>query len=71
MSNQSQISPSPESDILRQIEELIAKLAAGNVTPQEMQLLQDLQKARVDHLRPKHAFDPEDAFASVAAFSRP
>jgi len=44
---------SPEAELLRQIEDLIRKLAAGDATPNEMQLLQELQKRRVEMLRPK------------------
>jgi hypothetical protein len=41
-----------EAEIIREIEELIRKLAAGQASPQEIQLLQDLQKRRVELMRP-------------------
>lgn len=44
---------SPEAEILRQIETLILKLATDQATPRDMQLLQDLQKVRVNLMRPK------------------
>jgi hypothetical protein len=46
-------SSSPEAEILRQIEELIRKLAAGSASQNDMQMLQDLQRVRVDLMRPK------------------
>jgi hypothetical protein len=45
-------SSSHEADILRQIEELIRKLAAGEASPSDMQLLYELQKRRVDLMEP-------------------
>ena len=47
------MSPSPEAEIIRQIEDLIRKLATGDATEQDVQLLHDLQKKRVDLMRPK------------------
>lgn len=47
------VSVSPEAEILRQIEDLIRKFALGLATPTDMQLLQDLQRTRVDLMRPK------------------
>ena len=47
------MSPSPEAEIISQIEALIRKLAAGRATESDMQLLHDLQKRRVDLMRPK------------------
>lgn len=44
---------SPEAELVRQIEELIAKLAAGKATPNDVQRLQELQKRRVEMMRPK------------------
>jgi hypothetical protein len=44
--------PSPEAEILRQIEDLIRKLAAGDASQNELQLLQDLQKRRVELMQP-------------------
>lgn len=56
---------SAEAELLRQIEFLIRKLAAGAATPNEVQLLQELQKRRVEMMRPKpHA--PEGRRAFVA-----
>ncbi|MDR6302511.1 hypothetical protein GGQ85_000182 [Nitrobacter vulgaris] len=64
---------SPEAEIVRQIEILIRKLATDQATPRDMQLLQDLQKVRVNLMRPKilalnekgasHADDVIRAFA--------
>jgi hypothetical protein len=53
MTEKSPISPSPEAEILRQIEALIRKVATDQATARDMQLLQDLQKVRVNLMRPK------------------
>jgi hypothetical protein len=47
------MSPSPEAEIINQIEALIRKLAAGNASESDIQLLHDLQKRRVEMMRPK------------------
>ena len=47
------MSTSPEAKIISQIEALIRKLAAGAATESDLQLLYDLQKRRVDLMRPK------------------
>ncbi|MDE2096841.1 MAG: hypothetical protein KGL39_06300 [Patescibacteria group bacterium] len=52
---------SAEAELLRQIELLIAKLAAGEATPHEIQLLQELQKRRVDMMRPRVGDKPQYA----------
>jgi hypothetical protein len=44
---------SPEAELVRQIEELIRKLATGEATQNDLQLLQELQKRRVEMMRPK------------------
>jgi hypothetical protein len=44
---------SVEAELLRQIELLIRKLAAGDASPNEVQLLQQLQRRRVDMMRPR------------------
>lgn len=44
---------SPEAELVRQIEDLIRKLAAGQATANDLQLLQELQKRRVEMMRPK------------------
>jgi hypothetical protein len=49
----SQFVESPEAELVRQIEALIRKLAAGNATPNDIQLLQELQKRRVELMRPQ------------------
>jgi hypothetical protein len=48
-----QMASSQEAEIIRQIEVLVRKLASGNASPSDIQMLQDLQKARVDLMRPK------------------
>jgi hypothetical protein len=47
------MSSSAEAELIRQIEALIQKLAMGKATPADIQLLQDLQKARVNLMWPK------------------
>ncbi len=47
------MSPSPEAEIINQIEALIRKLAAGNASESDIQLLHDFQKRRVEMMRPK------------------
>lgn len=49
------MTPSPEADLGRQIEELIRKLASGEGTDRDrdLALLQDLQRKRVEMMRPK------------------
>jgi len=63
MTGRPMTSPSPEAEILRQIEGLIRKLAEGEATPRDMQLLQDLQRVRVNLMRPKFADGPLRALA--------
>jgi hypothetical protein len=46
---------SVEAELIRQIEELIRKLAERQADQNDVQLLQDLQKRRVDLMRP-HIF---------------
>jgi hypothetical protein len=58
-------STSPEADILRRIEILIRKLAKGEATPRDMQLLQDLQRARVNLMRPKFS-DSDEPIRALA-----
>ena len=43
----------PEAEVVRAIEALIRKVAAGRASPNEIQLLQELQKRRVEMLRPR------------------
>lgn len=47
------MSSSPEAEILRQIEDLIRKLAGGHATSNDVQLLHELQRQRVEMMRPK------------------
>jgi hypothetical protein len=49
----SQLVESPEAELVREIESLIRKLATGKATQNELQLLQELQKRRVEMMRPK------------------
>jgi hypothetical protein len=44
---------SPEAEIIRQIEELIRKLASGKASDNDLQLLHELQRERVELMRPK------------------
>jgi hypothetical protein len=44
---------SPEAELVRQIEALIRKLAASKATANDVQLLQELQKRRVEMMRPR------------------
>jgi hypothetical protein len=46
-------SESPEAELVRQIEILIRKVAANEASPNDIQLLQELQKKRVDMMRPR------------------
>jgi hypothetical protein len=50
---ETQMSSSAEAEIIREIEVLIRKLAGGHATATDIQMLQDLQRARVDSMRPK------------------
>jgi hypothetical protein len=47
------MTPSPEAEIIREIEELIRKLASGRSTDNDLQRLHDLQRQRVEMMRPK------------------
>ncbi len=47
------MSSSPEAEIIRQIEELIRKVAGGHATEHDLLLLQELQRTRVELMRPK------------------
>lgn len=53
MAQKISMTPSPEAELVRQIEDLIRKLAAGNASQSDIQALNDLQKRRVDLMRPK------------------
>ncbi|HWM48665.1 MAG TPA: hypothetical protein VNR11_17310 [Xanthobacteraceae bacterium] len=44
---------SAEAELVREIELLIRKLAAGRATPNDIQTLQELQKRRVELMRPR------------------
>ena len=59
MAEKETIAAAAEAEIIREIEELIRKLAAGQASPQEIQLLQDLQKRRVELMRPSVIAMPE------------
>jgi len=59
------MSPSPEAEISRQIEELVRKLALGQASSNDIQLLHDLQKQRVELMRPKF-FDKKQANSTAA-----
>ncbi len=61
-----QMSSSTEAEIIRQIEALIHKLALGQATAADIQMLQDLQKTRVELMRPKPVAHLEDDFRRVA-----
>jgi len=47
------LTESPEAELVRQIEGLIRKLAAGNASPNDLQRLHELQKRRVEMMIPK------------------
>lgn len=47
------MTPSPEAEIIREIEELIRKLASGRADDNDLQRLHDLQRRRVEMMRPK------------------
>lgn len=49
----SQLVESPEAELVRQIEALIRKLAAGRASPNEVQMLQELQQRRLEMMRPR------------------
>jgi hypothetical protein len=53
------IASAPEAEILRAMEELIRKLAAGRADSNDIQVLQDLQKRRVNLMRPRIVATPE------------
>ena len=43
----------PEAEIIRQIEDLIRKLAVGDASDDDLQRLHELQRRHVDLMRPK------------------
>jgi hypothetical protein len=47
------MTPSPEAEIVRQIEDLIRKLASGSSDDNDLQRLHELQRRRVEMMRPK------------------
>ncbi len=47
------MTPSPEAELARQIEELIRKLASGAADDNDLQILHELQRRRVEMMRPK------------------
>ena len=49
----SQFAETPEAELVREIEKLIRKVAAGRASSNDLQLLQELQKRRVDLMRPR------------------
>jgi hypothetical protein len=53
MAPQKSFPESPEAEIVRRIEELIRKLAAGDATPHDVQRLHELQKRRVEMMTPE------------------
>lgn len=57
---------SREADLLRQIEDLIRKVATGDASQNELQRLQELQRTRVGLMRPK--LPESDHMSSLAAF---
>jgi hypothetical protein len=52
----SQFAETPEAELVREIEELIRKVAAGRASSGDLQLLQELQKRRVELMRPRRHF---------------
>ena len=53
MVEQISFAESPEAELVREIELLIRKLAAQEASPHEIQRLQELQKRRVEMMRPR------------------
>lgn len=47
------MTPSPEFELDKQIEELIRKLASGKASDNDLQLLHELQRQRIEMMRPK------------------
>lgn len=45
--------PSPEAELIRKIEDLIRTLARGEEKDGDLQLLHELQRQRVEMMRPK------------------
>lgn len=43
----------PEAELVKRIEGLIRQIAEGRASPNDIQLLQELQMRRVDLMRPK------------------
>jgi len=52
---------SPEAELLRELEELIRKLATGDASENDIQRLHDLQRRRIRFLRPKVSQQRETA----------
>jgi hypothetical protein len=59
------IAMSQEAELVRQIEELIAKIVAGNATEEDKRQYRDLSKRRVDLMQP-HFGGPAEKRARVA-----
>jgi hypothetical protein len=53
MAERVRITESPEAELIRQIENLIRALAHGKASPSDLQRLHELQKRRVEMMRPK------------------
>jgi hypothetical protein len=49
----SQFAEAPEAELVKQIEALIRKMAAGHASQSDVQRLQELQKQRVEMMRPR------------------
>ncbi|WP_139024836.1 hypothetical protein [Bradyrhizobium sp. STM 3843] len=45
----------PEAELVKQIEALIRKMAAGHASASDEQLLQELQMKRIEMMRPRRA----------------
>jgi hypothetical protein len=59
---------SPEAEVIRQIEVLIRKLATGDADDSDKQLLQALQRRRVNLMRPK-MYPRSASIASIKSMS--
>jgi hypothetical protein len=44
---------SPEAEVIQQIEELIRRIATGEASPKDMELLYELQQRRIDMMQSK------------------
>ena len=53
MAERLELTESPEAELLREIENLIRRLTTGKASSGDLQRLQELQKLRVQMMRPR------------------